>query len=418
MGGGKPPPFRERIYVKIFLAIPCHSGEVIAECSISILKNSQRLRDLGHQVYPFYHTRNIYLDRARNLCVKRFLGSDCTELIFIDSDVSFGDDSIEKLLRFDKEIIAGIYPLKQDDMEFPTILNFDNDNNCKEEETGLVRANMLPTGFMRIQRKVFDKLLKSDNPDNLYRIQKDHEGVYTFFNTGILFNGDNTWYGEDVAFCKYWKELNGELFIYPDINFTHTGVKHYKGNLHNYLLGRKCDYVDDKINDCYSPDNWSTKAEVLKLRQLASESENIVEVGCWKGNSTKELLQHCGGTVYAVDHWMGSPNDMTEMLAFNHDIYQCFINNVGTAQNLKILRGASTDVARDFNGTKVDMVFIDADHSYESCKQDIEAWLPKCKKVICGHDYQDGFPGVIKAVNEKFKKVNTVDSLWWVELEE
>ena len=37
---------------------------------------------------------------------------------------------------------------------------------------------------------------------------------------------------------------------------------------------------------------------------------------------------------------------------------------------------------------------------------DLKAWLPKVKTggIIAGHDYHDGGPGVIKAVNETFGK--------------
>jgi len=67
-----------------------------------------------------------------------------------------------------------------------------------------------------------------------------------------------------------------------------------------------------------------------------------------------------------------------------------------------------------FNGNKASMVFIDADHTYEGCKRDIEAWLPKCEHIMCGHDYN--WPDVKKAVDEKFSNINVIDSLWWVRL--
>jgi hypothetical protein len=45
------------------------------------------------------------------------------------------------------------------------------------------------------------------------------------------------------------------------------------------------------------------------------------------------------------------------------------------------------------------MVFIDADHSYEHCKADIQAWLPNIKLggIIAFHDYgpEDGLYGVL-----------------------
>jgi len=47
------------------------------------------------------------------------------------------------------------------------------------------------------------------------------------------------------------------------------------------------------------------------------------------------------------------------------------------------------------------MVFIDGDHSYEGGAADIAAWLPKTRKLLCGHDYNTPvWPGVTEAVGE------------------
>ena len=53
----------------------------------------------------------------------------------------------------------------------------------------------------------------------------------------------------------------------------------------------------------------------------------------------------------------------------------------------------------------LDFVFIDADHSYEHCIEDIRDWEPKVKPggLVCGHDIgHPDFPGVEKAVREHF----------------
>jgi len=48
-----------------------------------------------------------------------------------------------------------------------------------------------------------------------------------------------------------------------------------------------------------------------------------------------------------------------------------------------------------------DILFIDADHSFEGVKRDLINYYPKVKEtgIIAGHDYFAGFPGIIKCVN-------------------
>lgn len=59
------------------------------------------------------------------------------------------------------------------------------------------------------------------------------------------------------------------------------------------------------------------------------------------------------------------------------------------------LRRASPGAAEEFENGSMDFVFIDADHSYEGCSNDISAWLPKVKPGgwLCGHDYDNAHPG-------------------------
>jgi len=51
---------------------------------------------------------------------------------------------------------------------------------------------------------------------------------------------------------------------------------------------------------------------------------------------------------------------------------------------------------------KVDVIFIDGDHSYEGCKADIDNWYPQMAKggVMLFHDCDATSPGVVQAVQE------------------
>ncbi len=70
-----------------------------------------------------------------------------------------------------------------------------------------------------------------------------------------------------------------------------------------------------------------------------------------------------------------------------------------------ILRMDSKDAARAVPDASLDLAFIDADHSYEGCKSDLEAWYPKVRPggIFSGHDFENTeFPGfgVTQAVTE------------------
>jgi len=158
------------------------------------------------------------------------------------------------------------------------------------------------------------------------------------------------------------------------------------------------------------------RGELNWLFLTAKKMNSVVEIGSWKGRSTHALLSGCKGTVYAVDHfkWVKGEQICSYEKALQENIFQEFLKNVGHFENLKVYKMDSLQVARKFKDKSVDMVFIDADHSYEAVKADIEAWLPKVKKLICGHDYEPkNWPGVKQAVDEKFGKVNTVYNIWF-----
>jgi hypothetical protein len=125
------------------------------------------------------------------------------------------------------------------------------------------------------------------------------------------------------------------------------------------------------------------------MAEQARQMANVVEVGCWMGAGTEALLKACPGTVYAVDHWLGSPDpgDATHEPAKTHDVYALFVKHVGHYANLKILRMASVEAAQHFDDKSVDMVFIDAGHDTQSIRDDLRVWVPKCRRLLCGHDY-------------------------------
>lgn len=163
---------------------------------------------------------------------------------------------------------------------------------------------------------------------------------------------------------------------------------------------------------------WMSQAELQWLYTQAKNYQTIIEVGCWQGKSTHALLQGAlkgGGRVSVVDHFQGAKGQerFFPEVAYK-DIYHVFMSHVGFYPNIdKVYKMSSLQGAE--KAMDAEMVFIDAGHEYEEIKADLEAWEPKCTKLLCGHDYQN-FAGVKKAVMERFGIPGVCDTIWFVEM--
>ncbi len=82
---------------------------------------------------------------------------------------------------------------------------------------------------------------------------------------------------------------------------------------------------------------------------------------------------------------------------------------------VRILRMDTVKAADFIDDESLDFVFIDADHSFEGCTRDIDAWEPKVRKggMVAGHDYH--WPTVRKAVDARgWPKIGRLHDHVWV----
>jgi predicted O-methyltransferase YrrM len=154
-------------------------------------------------------------------------------------------------------------------------------------------------------------------------------------------------------------------------------------------------------------DGWMSPEELTWLAEQARECSVIIEVGSHLGRSTAALADHCPGHVFAVDKWADA------------SVFAAFMEK--KCRNVLKMVGTSPEIANAFAPELcVDLVFIDADHSYEAVKADIAAWRRFVKPggILAGHDHDGGWPGVEKAVDEAFggRFAEGPGSIWWVRL--
>ena len=228
--------------MKLMVGIPAYGGTITTQTFRSLFVDLTKLALNGWEIDVVDSITGAEIDTIRNKIISRFAASDCDELIMVDTDVTWGYDSMLRLLAapIDKggDIIAGIYPKKQEPIEYPFDPKLYDNGTVRLNEDGLILCNHVPAGFLRIPKGTAQKLIEENQ--NLQYVQlwgygeKDDYPVYSLFEKSWGYDecsGLKTRRSEDVAFCKRVLDIGGDVFAHPDIGMGHIGQKCFIGKI-------------------------------------------------------------------------------------------------------------------------------------------------------------------------------------------
>jgi len=152
-----------------------------------------------------------------------------------------------------------------------------------------------------------------------------------------------------------------------------------------------------------------------------NKGDICAEVGVWEGHLTAKILKHKPLKLHLIDPWK-TQDVIGRCYSIEQEklnkIYENVSNKFGKLSNVEIHREFSTNVS--FSTQYFDWVYIDADHSYDAVKKDLEFYYPLMKEggYLCGDDYglwsdkpktgfgSDGGGGPKPAVDEFVKSHN------------
>jgi hypothetical protein len=235
---------------KVMLATPMYGGMGNALYFSSVLQLQDQLLKRGAEFSHSFMMNESLIDRGRNGLVDTFLNtSDAEYLLFIDADVQFRAEDVMVMLTFEKDVVCGPYPKKQ--INWPVIVEAvkrgEEDPEVLSRLVGeyvftplepdtpmdmLIKVAEAGTGMMLIHRSVFEKLEKAF-PENAYfsdssrDIGKDKK-MHAYFRTGV-FNG--RYLSEDYYFCHKWREIGGDVWLFPWAQTTHFGTYGFQGSV-------------------------------------------------------------------------------------------------------------------------------------------------------------------------------------------
>jgi predicted O-methyltransferase YrrM len=154
------------------------------------------------------------------------------------------------------------------------------------------------------------------------------------------------------------------------------------------------------------------------INQFQSTSEmTMVEIGSYAGEGTEIFAEHFKKVITIDPHVNGYDNDNDSASSSDFEmVIDKFNKRINNKENIEYINSTSDDAILKLKDVSFDFVYIDGWHTYEQVIKDIDNYLPQINKngFIGGHDYNPGWFGVMKAVDEKFETIDSTfcDTSW------
>jgi hypothetical protein len=217
----------------VYLAMPTYTGQPRAETFHCLLNEVRRMFALGWQVRVKFTVGDSMIFRTRNMFLAdAYAQPEVTDLVMIDDDVNWEDGALIRLLSHPCDMVCGVYPKRQDRLEFPA----KSVPGAVPDGRGLLEMRMVPTGFLRITRAAIGAMIEA-YPERAYREEALPGGKAwaLFFNElhqdedQPAEDGLKDLWGEDFTFCRLWRRIGGKIYADTLLRFQHVGRKAYEG---------------------------------------------------------------------------------------------------------------------------------------------------------------------------------------------
>ncbi|KPU92918.1 hypothetical protein APR50_12980 [Variovorax paradoxus] len=243
--------------IRPFIATPSYSGAMTSDYVRSLLGLVNLAWRHGFPMQTRFLDGDSLIPRARNRLVAEFMAdSRWTHLFWIDADIGFEPEAALRLLLAGRAVVAGAYPHKNDgwpraglaqplpagstreDFEarhavFPVNLT-GPEVAGRVDADGFVEVLDAPTGFMLIERAVFERLAQA-LPELRYTPDRMEDEAAAAWPHHRFFDvwaepGNGRYLSEDFAFCRRWQSIGGQVFVDTRSRLTHTGTRVYRGD--------------------------------------------------------------------------------------------------------------------------------------------------------------------------------------------
>ena len=193
----------ELMPIRVHIGIGCQ-GTVMSKTCASIMGVLITSHD---KVSGYSMRQGGDIVSARTFCVQDAIEKKATHIFFVDSDMNFPPDTLERLLAHDKEIVTVEYSRRQlppSGVTHPL---------TERSETELYEAVRIGAGCLLIKLSVFDKIdemaKKTGKRTPYFNFGRDSKGAVVM--------------GEDTFFCMTARDAGVSTWVDPTVVVKHIG---------------------------------------------------------------------------------------------------------------------------------------------------------------------------------------------------
>ena len=258
---------------KLYILTPCYGGMCHLNYLCSLMKTIEIFKLYNFPIQIEFCRNDSLISRARNnLIAKAMIDPEMTHILFIDNDITWNPTDIFKLILSDKNLIGGVYPLKnyfwdkilssnnaldkllerrnnnsilsrlysEEDFLKQNLLKYNVNyiNSNIDIDNNIAEVKHIATGFMMIQRITIQKMMLQYHDtkyidDVSFLSKTESQYAYALFDCRVE---DNHYLSEDWLFCNRWAKIGGKIYMDVSIDLVHTGQEDYKGSYISTIL--------------------------------------------------------------------------------------------------------------------------------------------------------------------------------------
>ena len=246
----------------LMVATPMYGGQCCGMYTKATADLAIACTQHGIPIKFYYLFNESLITRARNYCVDEFMRSDCTHMMFIDSDIGFDYKDVLTCLHLcdpeeGKDVVTGCYPKKTiawEKVKMAVDKGFADENPHQLEHfigdfvfnptegTQTFRVDEMVeireggTGFMCIHRSVFEKYAEAYPelkylPDHARSAHFDGTREITAYFDTIIDPTSKRYLSEDYMFSQYARAIGLKVWMCPWMQLKHVGSYIFGGSI-------------------------------------------------------------------------------------------------------------------------------------------------------------------------------------------